>query len=145
MSSTIFGHRQKPAPWQKQLLRKLLHEQEFQQFAAAHPQLRGLDMVEQVLEHLQIRCDIPPRELENIPEHGPVMIVANHPTGTLDGLALLYAVSRVRRDVKVVTNRMLNHLEPLSGLFIPVDNLNGRTQKILSGHRWNTSCKTAEC
>lgn len=119
----------KPTPWQKRLLKKLLYEQEFQQFAAHHRPLRGLDMVEQVLEHLQIHCDIPPRELENIPEQGPVVIIANHPTGTLDGLALLYAVSRIRRDVKVVTNRMLSHLEPLSNLFIPVDNLNGRTQK----------------
>jgi putative hemolysin len=58
------------------------------------------------------------------------VIIANHPTGTLDGLALMYAVSRVRRDVKVVTNRMLSHLEPLSSLFIPVDNMGGgRTRK----------------
>jgi putative hemolysin len=35
----------------------------------------------------------------------------------------------VRRDVKVVTNRLLTHLEPLSSLFIPVDNINGRTAK----------------
>jgi putative hemolysin len=35
----------------------------------------------------------------------------------------------VRRDVKVVTNRMLTHLEPLSSLFIPVDNIGGRTAK----------------
>ena len=41
----------------------------------------------------------------------------------------MYAVSRVRRDVKVVTNRMLTHLEPLSSLFIPVDNMGGRTAK----------------
>ncbi|MGU3413114.1 lysophospholipid acyltransferase family protein [Enterobacteriaceae bacterium C34A] len=119
----------RPAPWQKNLLKKLLYEKEFQQFAADNPHLRGLDMVEQVLEHLHIRCDIAPRELENIPESGPLVVIANHPTGTLDGLALLYAVSRVRRDVKVVTNRMLTHLAPLNSLFIPVDNINGRTRK----------------
>ena len=119
----------RPAPWQKKLLRKLLHEEEFQQFAARHRHLKGLDTVEQVLEHLNIRCAIPAHDLEQIPEHGPLVIVANHPTGTLDGLALLYAVSRVRRDVKVVTNRLLTHLEPLSSLFIPVDNINGRTAK----------------
>jgi hypothetical protein len=51
---------------------------------------------------------------------------------------------RVRRDVKVVTNRMLTHLEPLSSLFIPVDNMGGRTAK----HRWcrwNNICKTPAC
>lgn len=119
----------RPAPWQKKLLKKLLHEDEFQQFAARHRHLKGLDTVEQVLEHLNIRCAISAHDLEQIPEHGPLVIVSNHPTGTLDGLALLYAVSRVRRDVKVVTNRLLSHLEPLSSLFIPVDNINGRTAK----------------
>ena len=119
----------RPAPWQKKILRTLLHEAEFQQFADLHRHLKGLDTVEQVLEHLNIHCDIPVRSLEQIPEQGPLVIIANHPTGTLDGLALLYAVSRVRRDVKVVTNRMLTHLGPLSSLFIPVDNINGRTAK----------------
>jgi len=119
----------KPAPWQKSLLKKLLHEEEFQQFAADHRHLKGLDMVEQVLDHLDILCAIPAHDLEQIPAHGPLIVIANHPTGTLDGLALLYAISRVRRDVKVVTNRMLSHLEPLSSLFIPVDNMGGRTTK----------------
>ncbi|WP_454121674.1 lysophospholipid acyltransferase family protein [Kosakonia sp. Marseille-Q7440] len=119
----------RPAPWQKNLLRRLLYEQEFQQFAAQHRHLKGLDMVEHVLDHLQIRCTIPAHCLEQIPEHGPLVIIANHPTGTLDGLALMYAVSRVRRDVKVVTNRLLSHLEPLSSLFIAVDNIGGRTTK----------------
>jgi len=119
----------RPAPWQKRLLKKLFHEEEFRQFAADHRHLKGLDMVEQVLEHLDILCTLPAHDLEQIPAHGPLIVMANHPTGTLDGLALLYAVSRVRRDVKVVTNRMLTHLEPLSSLFIPVDNLGGRTAK----------------
>lgn len=119
----------RPAPWQKSLLKRLFYEDEFQQFAAAHRHLKGLDMVEQVLEHLDILCAVSARDLEQIPEHGPLVIIANHPTGTLDGLALMYAVSRVRRDVKVVTNRMLTHLEPLSSLFIPVDNMGGRTAK----------------
>ena len=119
----------RPAPWQKRLLKKLFHEEEFRQFAADHRHLKGLDMVEQVLDHLDILCTLPAHDLEQIPAHGPLIVMANHPTGTLDGLALLYAVSRVRRDVKVVANRMLTHLEPLSSLFIPVDNMGGRTAK----------------
>lgn len=119
----------RPAPWQKSILKRLFHEEEFQQFATTHRHLKGLDMVEQVLEHLDIICTIPAHDLEQIPEHGPLVIIANHPTGTLDGLALMYAVSRVRRDVKVVTNRLLSHLEPLSSLFIPVDNMGGKTAK----------------
>ncbi|MDR2153772.1 MAG: lysophospholipid acyltransferase family protein [Burkholderiaceae bacterium] len=117
------------AAWQKALLRRLLYEKEFQEFAARHAGLKGLEAVEQVLEHLKLRCDISTQSLEQVPEHGPLIVVVNHPTGMVDGLALLYAISRVRRDVKVVTNRMLTHLEPLASLFIPVDNINQRVRK----------------
>ncbi len=80
-------------PLAKKLLKKLFYEEEFQQFADRHRHLKGLDTVEQVLEYLNIRCAIPAHDLEQIPEYGPLVIIANHPTGTLDGLALLYAVS----------------------------------------------------
>lgn len=57
----------RPAPWQKSLLKRLFYEDEFQQFAAAHCHLKGLDMVEQVLEHLDILCTVSARDLEQIP------------------------------------------------------------------------------
>ncbi len=117
------------SPLLKRSIKRLLCQQEFQEFASQYRHLRGLDMVEQVLEHLQIDCNIPARDLEQIPETGPLVIVANHPTGTLDGLALLNAVSRVRRDIKVVTNPLPGHLQPLASLFIRVDNLSNRTRK----------------
>ena len=40
----------RPAP-RKKSVKRLFYEDEFQQFAAAHRHLKGLDMVEQVLEH----------------------------------------------------------------------------------------------
>lgn len=115
--------------WQKTILRRLLCEQEFQQFNQQHRHLKGLDMVEQVLDYLDIRCELSERDLEQIPSHGPVVIVANHPLGTLDGLALLHAVSQVRRDVKIVTNRLLNCLQSLRSLMVSVDNMSNRTSR----------------
>jgi len=118
-----------PAGWQRRVLRWALHEEEFQRFAARYPHLKGLDMIEQVLEHLDVRCELSERDLEQIPSRGPVVIVANHPLGALDGLALLSVVAQVRRDVKIVANRMLMMLEPLNTLMLPVDNMGNRTSR----------------
>nr|WP_234471810.1 GNAT family N-acyltransferase [Erwinia sp. S43] len=124
----LYPQRETPS-WQKSILRRLLHEKEFQRFNQRYKHLKGLDMVEQVLEYLDVSCELSERDLEQIPSQGPVVIVANHPLGTLDGLALLHAVSQVRRDVKIVTNRLLNCLESLSSLMVPVDNMGNRTSR----------------
>lgn len=118
-----------PANWQRRFLKWALHEAEFQRFAARYPHLKGLDMIEQVLEHLDVRCELSERDLEQIPSRGPVVIVANHPLGALDGLALLSSVSQARRDVKIVANRMLMMMEPLNSLMLPVDNIGKRTSR----------------
>ena len=114
---------------EKRVLDRLPREQALQAFAHKHPHLRGLDMVEHALEHLQLRCEISARGLEQIPEHGPLIVVANHPTGVADGLALLYAISRVRRDMKMVASGRLRDLEPISSLLISEDHAGKHPRK----------------
>ncbi|MDR2690388.1 MAG: lysophospholipid acyltransferase family protein [Azoarcus sp.] len=119
--------------WRVSVLRRLfswlLHEKDFQEFEARYPNLRGLDCVEQMLRHLRMRCEIDMAELENIPAQGPVVLVANHPIGSLDGLALLKTVAVVRPEVKIVANQLLTRLHPLEDLFIAVDNMNGQASR----------------
>ena len=57
---------------------------------------------------------------------GRLLIVANHPSGALDALALLDLVGRVRRDVRIVANDLLSALDGLDGLLLPVRILGGR-------------------
>ena len=111
------------------ILRYLFHESEFQSFAQQYPHLRGFDFIEQVLEYFDFSYRISSRERERIPATGPVVIIANHPIGSLDGLALLKLVGEVRQDVKVVANDLLLAIEPLHNLLLPVDNMNGRTAR----------------
>lgn len=115
------------SPWCKAMLRRLLYENDFQQFSTRYPQLTGLDFVEQVLSYFDFACEVDNNELEHIPAHGPVVLVANHPIGTLDGMALLRVVARVRPDVRIVANQVLSHVEALSPLLLPVDNMSNRT------------------
>lgn len=124
----IYPHQAPPA-WKRNLLKSLLFEKEFNQFAQNYPHLKGLDLIEQVIEHFNIFCELIDGDLENIPAEGPVVLVANHPIGSLDGLALLRTVAAVRPDVKIVANQFLNYIEPLKSLFIAVDNISNRTNR----------------
>lgn len=117
------------APLSKRALAWLFNEQAFQQFAGRYPHLRGLDFVEQVLAQLDFDYLVSEAQLEHIPASGRVIIVANHPIGSLDGLALLRLLGRIRPDVKIVANQLLAQLAPLRSLLLPVDNLGGKTDR----------------
>ncbi len=110
-------------------LRLMFHESEVQQFEQRYNHLRGMDFVEQVLAYFDFTYSVSERDLVKIPAHGRVVIVANHPIGTLDGLALLKMVHRIRPDVKVVANQMLGAIKALEPLLFTVDNLGGNTRK----------------
>lgn len=71
-------------------------------FVAAHGQSHGFDFVRAALGFLGLRYQVEEAGLGRIPGSGPVLVVANHPSGGTDALALLDALGRARRDVRVV-------------------------------------------
>ncbi|MFT3930065.1 MAG: lysophospholipid acyltransferase family protein [Spongiibacteraceae bacterium] len=111
------------------ILRFLFREAEFRRFAERYPHLTGFDFVEQALDHFDFGITVSDRERERIPAWGRVVIVANHPIGSLDGIALLKLVGKVRRDVKVVANDVLGAVEPLNNLLLPVDVFGARSSR----------------
>lgn len=113
----------------KFVLRRLLHERECIQFAEMYPHLQGIEFIEQVLEYFNFTYSTRNAEKERIPGSGPVVIIANHPIGTLDGLALIKMVSEVRPDVKAVANEMLMAVNALHELLLPVNIMTGSTTK----------------
>ena len=121
------------SPWIKRpalgFLRKLTHEDEVNEFLDEHEDLTGFDFVDQVLNFFNFSYSVSHRDRQNIPATGRVVIVANHPLGALDGLALLRLVGEVRRDVKIVVNDMLMNFKAIEGLLLPVDNLKQSTAK----------------
>lgn len=111
------------------LLRRLVREREINSFLANNQHLQGFEFIDQVLDHFNFSYSLDNRARANIPSTGRVIIVANHPLGALDGLALLKLVGEVRKDVKIVANDMLMHFDTLQSLFLPVDNMGKNTRK----------------
>ena len=104
-------------------LKKMLHQEEINQFIESHQHLEGLEFLDAVLDHFDFKYSFSNRDRANIPAQGRVIIVANHPLGSLDGLSLLKMVSEIRPDVKIVATSLLSQLQPLNKLFLSVDNL----------------------
>lgn len=103
------------------MLGRLADEAGFNRVLQAVGQVEGFDFVERTLEVLGASYRINPRERENIPVDGPLLIVANHPLGMVDALALLHLVGSVRPDVRILGNDWLAVVEPLRRLLLPVD------------------------
>ncbi len=59
--------------------------------------------------------------LAAIPKTGPVVVVANHPYGVLDGIVISWLVSKVRPDFVVLTNAVLMRAPEIQGFILPID------------------------
>ncbi len=100
-----------------------------QAFLRHNGERRGFAFVEAALDFLDSRYQLDPGALARIPASGRLLVVANHPSGALDALALLDAVGQVRRDVRIIANDLLAELEPLRELLLPVRILGGRARR----------------
>ena len=79
------------------------------------------------LETLGSRLEVSDQDLKRIPEEGPLLLVANHPLGGLDGLALMSLILKRRPDVKLLANSVLNRFEAFRPHLLPVDIPSGAT------------------
>jgi putative hemolysin len=84
---------------------------------------------------LGIELSVPDGELAHLPAGGPVVVVANHPFGGIEGLLLAGLLRRVRPDVRVLTNYLLRRIPELAELFIDVDPFNGPQPRNVTGLR----------
>lgn len=103
------------------LLGRLADEAGFNRVLDAVGQTEGFEFVERALDHLDASWHVNAREREHIPVDGALLVVANHPLGMIDALALLQLVGSVRSDVRILGNDWLGAIKPLRPLLLPVD------------------------
>jgi putative hemolysin len=79
-----------------------------------------------VLNEMQVDCGVSDADLKNIPTSGPLVVVANHPFGMIEGAILGSLLGRVRSDVKVMTNYLLAGIPELRQSCVFVDPFRNR-------------------
>ena len=83
--------------------------------------LQGQAFWDGALAEMGIDVLTPQSQLDHIPKTGPVVIVANHPHGLIDGMILAQLLGRVRPDYRILTRAFLADIDPGAGsVMIPV-------------------------
>jgi 1-acyl-sn-glycerol-3-phosphate acyltransferase len=102
-------------------LKRKLHEDDINDIMWQLRDKKGLDYNNGVLELLGARVESLHRE--NIPAQESLIVVSNHPLGGMDGMALIGAVGKVRRDIHFFVNDILKNLKNYGELFVAVNKL----------------------
>lgn len=79
------------------------------------------DICEKALKKLDIKLNFSQEQLNKIPTEGPIIFIANHPFGVIDGFALCHIVSRKREDFFILVNEVISKEPIMKDHFLPVD------------------------
>ncbi|MFC7703489.1 lysophospholipid acyltransferase family protein [Plastorhodobacter daqingensis] len=67
-----------------------------------------------------LKLELAGGSLENIPAEGPLVVVANHPYGILDGLMMGRILSERRGDFRILANSVFRRAEALERVILPI-------------------------
>ncbi len=83
---------------------------------------QGRDFWRVMTDRFGLRLDLISGALGNIPASGPLLVVANHPFGILDGLVLGHILSAARgREFRILANHVFCKAPALEDIILPID------------------------
>jgi putative hemolysin len=117
--ATLFGQKL-PAPVEG-AIEKLFLLDRLDRLWADVPGADNRLIADHPLALLNVRTQVSERDISLIPKQGPVVAVANHPFGLIEGAILPSLFLSVRPDVKIMANHLLSALPETNDLCIFVD------------------------
>lgn len=73
------------------------------------------------LRELRVNVDYNPEQLAKVPGEGPVILIANHPYGVLDGLIICHFAALIRPTFKILIHKALNREPRVEKYMLPID------------------------
>ncbi len=80
----------------------------------------GRDFWQVMVDRYGLTLDVVGGSLDNIPREGPLILIANHPYGILDGLMMGHILSRTRGDFRILAHQVFRKAEDLSRVILPI-------------------------
>ncbi len=80
----------------------------------------GRDFWAVMVERYGLSLDVVGGALSNIPKDGPLILIANHPYGILDGLMMGHILSQTRGDFRILANQVFRKAEDLNRIILPI-------------------------
>lgn len=73
-----------------------------------------------MVDRYGLTLDVVGGALANIPRSGPLILIANHPYGILDGLMMGHILSRSRGDFRILAHQVFRKAEDLDRIILPI-------------------------
>ncbi|GHA40950.1 hypothetical protein GCM10008927_01510 [Amylibacter ulvae] len=80
----------------------------------------GKDFWQVMIDRYNVNLDFVGGGLDKIPTSGPVIVIANHPFGILDGLVLGHLMSKTRPNFRILANHVFNKSADLNKILLPI-------------------------
>ncbi|WP_299962314.1 lysophospholipid acyltransferase family protein [uncultured Roseobacter sp.] len=80
----------------------------------------GRDFFDVMVDRYGLSLDVVSGSLDLVPRQGPLIVIANHPYGILDGLMLGHMLARTRGDFRILANSVFRKAEDLNRMILPI-------------------------
>lgn len=81
---------------------------------------QGRDFWKVMVERYGLKLEIIGGALSDIPREGPLLLIANHPYGIMDGLIMGHILSELRGDFRILAHQVFRKAQEMDRIILPI-------------------------